>query len=139
MNDPRLDGFLPILSALNHIYASGVKYPRLRFEEPAIGRVHIKHGAKGASVTDGGPYGGDTFFGRIKPDGVFDPARAARGLDPDAKAALWALLKELRENTRGALAKRGRELGWCCVCGRPLSDPESVAAGIGPICAARFA
>lgn len=138
MSDPRLEGFQPVIDALNHIYASGVKYPRLRFDEPTIGRVHIKHGPRGASVTDGGPYGGDTFFGRIMPDGLFIPARSARGLDDEKRAALWTLLKELREDTRGALAKRGRELGWCCVCGRPLSDPESVAAGIGPICAERF-
>lgn len=24
--------------------------------------------------------------------------------------------------------------GWCCVCGRELDDPKSVARGIGPIC-----
>lgn len=23
----------------------------------------------------------------------------------------------------------------CCICGRPLTDPDSVKAGIGPICA----
>lgn len=26
----------------------------------------------------------------------------------------------------------------CCVCGRPLTHPDSVRAGIGPICAARI-
>ncbi len=26
---------------------------------------------------------------------------------------------------------------YCQVCGRPLSDPDSVAAGIGPICASK--
>ena len=27
---------------------------------------------------------------------------------------------------------------YCCVCGRPLTAPESVAAGIGPVCAANI-
>lgn len=31
----------------------------------------------------------------------------------------------------------GRALGVCCVCSATLSDPVSVAAGIGPICAGR--
>ncbi len=27
--------------------------------------------------------------------------------------------------------------GYCCVCGRLLTTPESVASGIGPVCAGR--
>jgi hypothetical protein len=32
----------------------------------------------------------------------------------------------------------GREIGVCGVCNRTLTNPDSVAAGIGPICAARL-
>lgn len=32
----------------------------------------------------------------------------------------------------------GALYGTCCVCGRTLTDEESIAAGIGPICAGRF-
>ena len=32
----------------------------------------------------------------------------------------------------------GIETGICCVCGRFLTDPISVAEGIGPVCAGRF-
>lgn len=32
----------------------------------------------------------------------------------------------------------GRMTGHCCVCARRLDDPESVEAGIGPVCARRF-
>lgn len=31
----------------------------------------------------------------------------------------------------------GRMTTTCCVCGRRLDDPDSVDAGIGPVCAAR--
>lgn len=31
----------------------------------------------------------------------------------------------------------GADYGTCCVCARLLTDPESVAAGIGPVCAGR--
>ncbi len=30
--------------------------------------------------------------------------------------------------------KRAQALGACTVCGKPLSDPRSVAAGYGPVC-----
>lgn len=34
--------------------------------------------------------------------------------------------------------KFGKVYGICCVCGRTLTDEESVANGIGPICAGKF-
>lgn len=35
-------------------------------------------------------------------------------------------------------AQYGRKTGQCIECGRQLTNPVSVAAGIGPICAGRF-
>lgn len=32
----------------------------------------------------------------------------------------------------------GHRFGSCCMCGRLLSDPESVEAGIGPVCANKY-
>lgn len=32
----------------------------------------------------------------------------------------------------------GKETGRCCCCARKLTNPESIAAGIGPICAGRL-
>jgi hypothetical protein len=34
-------------------------------------------------------------------------------------------------------ASHGLKSGWCICCGRQLTDPESVAAGIGPVCASQ--
>lgn len=34
--------------------------------------------------------------------------------------------------------KYGKLYGMCVVCGRTLTDEQSIAAGIGPICAAKF-
>lgn len=31
-------------------------------------------------------------------------------------------------------AQMGRAFGYCVICGRFLSDPESIAKGIGPVC-----
>jgi hypothetical protein len=35
-------------------------------------------------------------------------------------------------------AKYGKATGRCLVCGRELTNPESIELGIGPICASRF-
>lgn len=37
-----------------------------------------------------------------------------------------------------ALAEYGHRVGRCGVCNRTLTDPDSIALGIGPICRARW-
>lgn len=47
----------------------------------------------------------------------------------------------VREGERLTLAEAvafGRFTGTCCVCGIELTDPKSVEAGVGPICAKRL-
>jgi len=38
----------------------------------------------------------------------------------------------------GCLAGTPIASGTCRICGRELSNPASIAAGIGPVCAARY-
>jgi hypothetical protein len=38
----------------------------------------------------------------------------------------------------GAAEAYGHLTGHCCICNRELTNPESVARGIGPICADKF-
>jgi hypothetical protein len=54
--------------------------------------------------------------------------------DPGAikGCADWTLLSV---EVAGSL---GRKFGFCVICGRVLSNPESVARGIGPICGGRL-
>lgn len=62
------------------------------------------------------------------PDRVaFEYAGAARRfVDPSTKLTL--------EEAKAF----GKTHGYCCNCGALLTDPESIAAGIGPICAGKF-
>lgn len=60
---------------------------------------------------------------------------AERGGDIEA---LTALVEELEANPLVAAIKYGRLSGRCCSCGRDLTDPESIANGIGPVCATKF-
>lgn len=45
---------------------------------------------------------------------------------------------EVAADPKAAAIAYGKEYGQCACCGRELSNPESVALGIGPICAGRF-
>lgn len=49
-----------------------------------------------------------------------------------------SILQTIGEDVLKASKLYGTEIGACGVCGRTLTDPESRAAGIGPICAAKF-
>lgn len=46
-----------------------------------------------------------------------------------------ALLAEIAVDPSKVARDYGKETGQCCCCGRELSDPISIAQGIGPICA----
>jgi hypothetical protein len=49
-----------------------------------------------------------------------------------------SILQIIGEDVLKASKLYGTEIGACGVCGRTLTDPESRAAGIGPVCAAKF-
>lgn len=62
----------------------------------------------------------------------------ARGVS--VPAAVREDLSELLDNKElvEKLAATGRETGVCCFCALLLTDPRSIFAGYGPICAAHY-
>jgi hypothetical protein len=62
---------------------------------------------------------------------VSDEELAVRG---PAKATI---LSKIAADAPGAAARYGHEIGACGLCGRTLTNDESRARGIGPICAAK--
>lgn len=47
-------------------------------------------------------------------------------------------LVEIAANPKAMATKYGQQTGTCSCCGAELTNPVSIAAGIGPICAARW-
>lgn len=48
------------------------------------------------------------------------------------------VLLDLDMNPKAAAVRFGKHFTICACCGAPLSDPDSIAAGVGPVCATRF-
>jgi hypothetical protein len=46
--------------------------------------------------------------------------------------------QHIAEDPKAAAVAYAREHGRCAVCNASLSDPESIARGLGPVCAKRF-
>jgi len=66
---------------------------------------------------------------------LLEGSRAKWVYAPNGKGAV---LQHGEKLTVEQAAKLGRLHGVCVVCGRVLSDPESVEAGIGPVCKTRL-
>ena len=86
------------------------------------------------SLTDGGSYGNNKFFGRIGKDGKFEPYTASTPIKDD----LTAILAKFAEDPQGVAAAHGKSTGRCCFCNTGLTDPKSTAVGYGPQCAKQW-
>ena len=135
-----LTGFQTVVDLMHRIKDSGNEWPKVRLtfhEHP----LHLSVAGNKArfpgcvNMTDGGSYGQNKWYGRITVDGVFTPAEAVRNLSPEDKNEFWALLVRLRDgDAEEVFAEFGKRFGLCCVCGRELTNEQSVKDGIGPVC-----
>lgn len=57
---------------------------------------------------------------------------------PVKGANRMATLKLIALDPKGAAIEFSRRFTVCAVCGSPLTDPESMERGLGPVCAERF-
>jgi hypothetical protein len=73
----------------------------------------------------------DTYLGKITPEDKFLRSRDCTDADAEVVA-------RVASDPAAAAEAHGHEFGQCSCCGRELTNPESVARGIGPICADRW-
>ncbi|TJV68604.1 MAG: hypothetical protein E5X76_28910 [Mesorhizobium sp.] len=105
---------------------SGLKKPMFRTERLTIKPAKLHPGT--LYVTD--KAAGGEYVGKIV-NGQFTARREAK---PDTLALLCAIAADPLK----AATDYGRSTGVCGCCGRELTDPDSVKAGIGPICATKW-
>lgn len=66
--------------------------------------------------------------------GKVTPRRMDSRLSDDVKSVIL----EAAQHPLAAAIRYGRETGRCSCCGRDLTNPDSIAAGIGPICREKY-
>ncbi|TIM41768.1 MAG: hypothetical protein E5Y55_24120 [Mesorhizobium sp.] len=106
--------------------AAGLKKPVFRTSRLVIKPAKQHPGT--LYVTDKALAG--EYVGKIV-NGKFEARREAK---PDT----LALLCSIAADPMKAATDYGRSTGECGCCGRELTDPASVATGIGPICAGKW-
>lgn len=82
-------------------------------------------------ITDGLPFGQNTWYGRITRAGEFVGSR---------NATPWVLqtLSAFASDPAGYAARYGHKTGNCCFCGQGLTTTESTEVGYGPVCADHY-
>lgn len=113
-----------------------LKFPKIRLEVDGQAVVLAVAGDKskyaGAiQLTDGEKFGFNRYFGRVEKSGQFLPSMKEQAAAPK----IGAVLKALAADPLKVAAEHGKLTGYCCFCNKSLSDPQSAAAGYGPVCA----
>lgn len=131
-----------ILDSLRKAVESGLK-------KPAIRLVWGGQNLKVAFMTSGKNEGGcwvtlsDSLVGKITPKGglkVFNDVEldVSELEDYDMPTRLSDFLVYVNDNYKESVAQFGRLTNSCSFCGRKLTNPESIAMNMGPICADKY-
>lgn len=115
-----------IESAFERAKAAGIKWPKLRLDS------FIFSPAGAAGKNPGAVYikEGDIYLGKVLGGKLFK----SRDCSADQEGRIVAAAAD----PAAAAVAYGKRFGACSVCGRELSNQESIDLGIGPICAERF-
>jgi hypothetical protein len=112
----------PIMKAMETAMANDIKRPLLRAGDFKFaykpGVIYVRNRS------------GDIYYGKIV-DGRFFQSR-------DCTAEDQAKIVEVASDPMQAAIAYGRREGACAICGRTLTNHESIDRGIGPICAENF-
>lgn len=121
--------------------SSKLRFPKIRLKTDD-GQIVVLNvaGSKSANpgmvnVTDGLPFGENTWFGRVSPDGKWTPSGR---VPAQMQASVTTLLQALAADPAATAAKYGRMTGQCCFCSIPLKDERSVSVGYGKTCASNY-
>lgn len=129
--------FAPLVAFMQAAHDAGIQYPKIKMTHSGgqplvIARAGVRSANPGQlSVTDGGPYGDNQYYGRITVAGEFQQGHS---IPPGAIKVLQAL----NANPTATAAKYGQVSGRCCFCRTPLSAGQSLAVGYGPTCADNY-
>lgn len=143
-NTPRPTVALPdvagIVQLLGHARDGGLKWPKLWLQLPDGTPIRITVAGPASRtpgflmLTDGRPFGANSFFGKISPRGALELFADGNQRRED----LVPLLSRLALEPAKVAAEFGHLTGNCCFCARKLADERSTLIGYGKTCAQKF-
>lgn len=128
---------LPQIRSMIDKAAETLKFPKINLTTPEGQRVRLSRSGDGSRrpgvihITDGRPYGSNTYWGSIDLDGSWT-------INSNTPDDVRSLLVSFDRDPQAAATAYGRTSGSCSFCSRQLTDGRSVAMGYGPTCADKF-
>lgn len=119
----------PVHQMFARAMESGYKRPTYRAAGLVLSLAPL-HGRNAGSIYVKDDETGD-YLGKVTEDLVFKPVRTA---PQSASEALSCIARDPAH----AAVQYGRQTGRCACCGRELTNADSIALGIGPICKDRW-
>jgi len=135
----QVGGFEGVVALLAKAKESGLKFPKVRLKLDDTVLILSLNGAKSkfpgyVSISGEGKYPNKAFYGKVSPEGAFQPFKAEL-------PGLTDLLSKLASNPARVAKDYGKLTGNCCFCGKVVGDGKevrSVLAGFGPDCAENY-
>jgi hypothetical protein len=106
--------------------ADGAKYPRLRLADFVFSPASVNGKNAGSIYVKAG----DVYLGKVQGGSLF----RSRDCTPEQGNDIVAAAAD----PKSAAIAYGKKYGRCSICARDLSDEDSVARGMGAVCAKRF-
>lgn len=107
---------------------AGIKFPKLRLEDFVFSPAGEKSANAGAVYIK--TKGDGVYLGKVMGGKLF----TSRDCTAEAKDRIVAVASDPKQ----AAIAYGKHFGCCAVCGRELTDADSIARGIGPICSDKY-
>lgn len=130
-DDTKPSQFEGLFAAFEAAKSKGAKRLTLRFDGVNVkpNRDNTVLWVTSQSETEMGEYGmKPKYLGKVTP----------AGCDSRLSDTVKEIIMGAASDPLSAAIKYGKVSGSCSCCGRELTDPKSIEAGIGPICATKF-
>ena len=128
---------------LMHSAQEHIQWPKIRFGESDGTTIQLSVAGPNSNwpgaiyITNGIGYmkPGNKFYGKIATDGRLIQSKKCRDFD---MRVVEEHLSHFASDPSGYAKLYGKATGNCMFCAKALTDPQSVAVGYGPICAAHY-
>ena len=129
--------FSKVVTMVQHAFDNGAKRLKIRLLLDDSRIIALSPYAPSGTliavyVQDSQGYG--ERYGRIMPNGDFQPTYGTQSIDPMVKRKVF----EFANDPLGVAKEYGIALGSCCFCAKTLSDERSIRLSYGPICARKY-
>lgn len=128
---------LPRIRRMIDAAGTEIKWPKVTLETEGGQTIRLARAGDRSrkpghiNVTDGRPFGDNTFYGSIDLEGNLIPASSMND-------EVLGFLTTFDAQPEVVATAYGLRTGACCFCSRELTDGRSVAMGYGPICAEHY-